>query len=228
MAHGRPRAWYQGDAFRLLVILLCLYLIGAFLGRSRAATPLVNLGTAIAVLGCVRRVTRSAVVFRAVAIGLGVLLVAGWIVQERSGAGPDWWNIGAGLVFLLFVQGVLLRAVFARDRVDADKIFASACAYLLLGLCWSFAYRLVQAADPQALTLSERDLTDPGPALLHFSFTALTTVGYGAIAPVSRAARALADVEALVGQLYVAVVIARLVSLQITQSEDDGCPGAGT
>ena len=65
-------------------------------------------------------------------------------------------------------------------------------------------------------------MTQAGSALLHFSFTTLTTVGYGSISPMSDTARMLSDIEAVIAQLFLAVVVARLVSLQIEHSRKDG------
>ena len=68
--------------------------------------------------------------------------------------------------------------------------------------------------------MSADDYDHAGQALLHFSFTTLTTVGYGSISPMSPMARTLSDLEAVIAQLYLAVVVARLVSLQIEHSRD--------
>jgi hypothetical protein len=65
-------------------------------------------------------------------------------------------------------------------------------------------------------------MVQPGTALLHYSFTTLTTVGYGTISPISDVARMLSDLEALTAQLYLAVVLARLVSLEIEHSRKTG------
>jgi hypothetical protein len=149
---------------------------------------------------------------------LAVFLLLLWLAPIVFDAQSPWWRPIGSLAILLLVLGAMIGSVAASERVTTDKIFAAACAYLLLGLCWSRAYQLALLADPGAFALSAPDLSDPGAALTHFSFTALTTVGFGAISPVSKVARTLADLEALVGQLYVAFVLARLVSLQITHA----------
>jgi hypothetical protein len=85
--------------------------------------------------------------------------------------------------------------------------------YLLLGLVWGVIYATIEMHAPGSfagtLRLDER-LSD----WVYYSFVTLTTVGYGDITPLSMAARAVAMLEALVGQLYPAIIIARLVSLQ--------------
>jgi voltage-gated potassium channel Kch len=89
----------------------------------------------------------------------------------------------------------------------------------MLGMVWAFAYMLVGSMTPDAFAFSAPSATarpmDRDEAF-YFSFVTLSTVGYGDITPVSHAARMLAVVEAMTGLLYVAVLIARLVSMYST------------
>jgi hypothetical protein len=206
-----------GWAFRLLVILLGVYLLGAILASYPLASYAIDLGMVVACVIALRRIAGSTMAGVGTWV-LGALLVLHWLAPIVFDAEAAWWRPIGSLAVLLFVLGALFRSVFATERVTTDKVFAAACAYLLLGLCWSQAYQLALLADPAAFALSASDLADPGAALTHFSFTTLTTVGFGAISPASKVARTLADLEALVGQLYVAVVLARLVSLEITHA----------
>ncbi len=95
-------------------------------------------------------------------------------------------------------------------------------AYLLLGFAFSLAYELSVTLSPESIRFPD----DPGvgfvliPRLFYFSFVTLTTVGYGDIVPVHPAVRSLAVTEALIGQLYPAVLIARLVSLEIVSRNE--------
>ena len=92
----------------------------------------------------------------------------------------------------------------------------------MLGLIWVFAYFAVELVSPGALALKMTfDLEQHLPRemlaeLIYFSFVTLTTLGYGDISPVSSLARSLTITEALIGQVFLAVVIARLVGLQIS------------
>jgi hypothetical protein len=102
--------------------------------------------------------------------------------------------------------------VFGSGHAVGERVFGAIVLYLMLGVMWAFAYAMVNILIPNAFTEGSgraRVLTD----WVYFSFVTLTTVGYGDIAPVARAARALAMLEALIGQLYPAIIIARLVSL---------------
>ena len=97
------------------------------------------------------------------------------------------------------------------------RVQGAVAAYLLLGLVWGYAYQLVAALAPGAFANA---VATPGQDhnLIYFSFVTLTTVGYGDVTPVHPAARSLALMEALTGQLYPAILLARLVTLY-TQEE---------
>jgi len=211
-------AWFEGYAFRLLAIFLAVYLLSAFVASNSLALYAIDSGTIVAVVITLRRLVGGGPRFGVSTAFVGVLLLVHWLVPILFGAEDPWWRPVGTLAILFLVLFALLRSVFASERVTTDKIFAAACAYLLLGMIWSNAYQLALLGDAGAFNLAPADLADSRAALTHFSFTALTTVGFGAISPVSKVARALSDLEALVGQLYVAVVLARLVSLQITHS----------
>jgi len=123
---------------------------------------------------------------------------------------------GLTVVFLAWVAVHILRHLFRTRHVTADTILASLCVYLLMGFVWAFLFALVAASDPGSF----RGLEVAGVSreLIYFSFVTLTTLGYGDIVPRSDMARTLAIVEAAMGQLYVAVMIARLVGLHIAGS----------
>jgi voltage-gated potassium channel len=117
----------------------------------------------------------------------------------------------AALVFVSFVTWQLAKAAARQRTVTADTVCAGLCVYLLAGLAWTYGYALAQVSDPGALA--------PGPDaletrdLFYFSFVTLTTLGFGDFVPTSPAARMLVTMEAIFGQLFVAVFIARLVGL---------------
>ncbi len=121
----------------------------------------------------------------------------------------------AGLGLVAFVVVNLLRFVLRAPSVNVEVLCASISAYLMLGLMWTIAYWLVAQVTPTAFAFN----TDAGRQSMngfnafYFSFITLSTVGYGDITPVSKVARMLAAMEAMTGLFYVAVLIARLVSL---------------
>ncbi len=117
--------------------------------------------------------------------------------------------VGALLV-LAFAVGI---NVFTSGHAIGDRVFGAIVLYLLLGLLWAIAYQIAESLVPGSFASSPNP--DAGlSGWFYFSFVTLTTVGYGDITPVTSTVRSLAIFEALIGQLYPAIIIARLVSLQ--------------
>ena len=132
------------------------------------------------------------------------------------------------MVFLGFVVSRLLVFILRAPRVNSEVLCAGIAIYLLLGLLWAIAYRLVAGLAPDAFAFSvPADATQRMTpfAAFYFSFITLTTVGYGDITPVSQLARMLAMLEAMTGTLFVGVLIARLVSLY-SSAAGPGWPAA--
>ena len=134
---------------------------------------------------------------------------------------------GLAILFIGYTVTLLLVFLFTTRRITFDTISASLCVYLLLGVLWSIAYSLVgmMVADSFAFAFAKHE-TAPSMRFgggdtifaLYYSFVTMTTLGYGDIAPTSSPARMLAAFQAVVGQLYLTVLVARLVGMHISQS----------
>jgi len=129
--------------------------------------------------------------------------------------------------FLLFASGSVFRTVLRERRVSADTILGGVCIYLLIGIAFVNLFVLVEVAAPGSIQVYGRPLievagdaghTDELTLMLYFSFTTLTTLGYGDIHPVQPLAQLAATAEAVLGQLYVAIFVARLVALHLAQT----------
>jgi hypothetical protein len=150
----------------------------------------------------------------ALAAGLALLTLA--IRWSRLGVQADTLAVldpALTVLTLLTLSALVLYQVLRSGRITFHRIQGSVAAYLLLGLAWASAYDFVLQLRPGAFRFP--DASDPQLTLLYFSFVTLTTVGYGDVTPVLPAARSLAVAEALVGQLFPAILIARLVSMEI-------------
>ncbi|MEA5536587.1 potassium channel family protein [Crocosphaera sp. XPORK-15E] len=113
--------------------------------------------------------------------------------------------------FCLAAILVISKRIFSTKKVSQDILRGGICVYLLLGLFWFLLYRIIFLFDHEAFTnLSGNNV---GYQLSYFSFTTLTTLGYGDITPVHSFAMTLTNAQAIIGQLYPAIFIARLVSL---------------
>ena len=139
-----------------------------------------------------------------------------WIHHVSPDLVPPSVFLGFGLIFIGFVVANILYFILRAPRVDIEVICAGISVYLLIGLLWSMAYKLLGTVSPDAFVFTnvpnaEQEMTSFNS--FYFSFSTLSSVGYGDITPASKVARMLAVMEAVTGILYVAVLISRLVSL---------------
>ena len=119
---------------------------------------------------------------------------------------------------------VVLAMVLRPGNVTRRRIEGAVAAYLLLGLAWAGAYEWVALRDPAAFSGAVGTAGDPW---IYYSLVTLTTMGYGDITPVSPVARSLATSEAFTGQLYLAILISRLVALELAARRNaSGDPAA--
>lgn len=105
-------------------------------------------------------------------------------------------------------------------QVTRDTICAALIGFMLIMLVWTDLYFLLELANPDSFNVAHDTIfSDPG-VLRYFSFVTITTLGYGDVVPVSHQARNLAVLEAFIGQIYLAVLIARLVAIHTAQEQN--------
>jgi len=135
-----------------------------------------------------------------------------------------WVNI----IFFTYIGALMLIRLFRAREVNVNMIFAAISLYILMGLQFGYFYALLEWNYPGSLTTSvlaiQNDLIfktfdESLNNFFYFSLTTLTTVGYGDIIPVSSLARGLANLEAICGQMYLTVLVARLVGMHLTQKQ---------
>jgi hypothetical protein len=152
--------------------------------------------------------------------GMFVLLVIAvrWTGIVLGTPGLFFWNVVLSLLITLGFLLIVLWWVYREGPVTGHRVRGAVAAYLLLAVCFSFAYALIESVHPGSFTLplgGAQGIQTRSASFLYFSVVTLTTVGFGDIAAVHPVARSLVMVEALVGALYPAILLARLVTMQI-------------
>jgi hypothetical protein len=160
----------------------------------------------------------------AVTIRLTAILAPGPAVDL---AGPI-----AYLSFFAYITGCQLRSLLRYREITGETISLSISVYLLMGFTWGILYVVLFQLNPQAFNLgaptgssgASAQVADY-PVLIYFSLTTLATVGYGDITPLTLQARYASVAEGITGQFYIAILVARLVAMQMSRSSGDSSGG---
>lgn len=167
-----------------------------------------NLVAAIAAVGRTRLSFVYALLFTLPVLGLQI---TGLLLGDKEYL---FWSWGFGALFYATTLMYLLRYVFSADVMSADKLFGAGAAYMLLGMLWSYFYMISQHLNPGAFAVHGVQQAElPLPEVIYFSYTTLTTTGFGDIAPLHPATRALTNLQQICGTLFVAILIARLAGI---------------
>ena len=230
----KTRFSFLGDhMYRDLLIAVTVIIVGRQLIPSRfGGAKLDDLVLTAILVFALFEITRSR---RHVWIGviLGLPAIASRLVYllTPKSVTVDSVVLGATGLFFGFLIWQILHDLLKGERSTGERIFGAICAYVFIGTTFALVFAHVELVDPGAFSVSENLATVHGDRPLslftYYSFVTLTTLGYGDITPASEEARTLAWFEALVGQLYLAVMIAGLVAVHISESRrrnDDRAP----
>jgi Ion channel len=153
---------------------------------------------------------------RTLAVAAIALAGGGFVFRVHfASAGSDWLGHGAAIVGLLAISWVIGRAVFAEGRITHHRIEGAIVLYLNIAMIFTAAYRMIEGLDPAAfqhLSQHASEAVSVGD-MLYFSFTTMTSTGFGDILPVNPIARSLANLQSILGQLYLTILLGRLVTL---------------
>ena len=156
----------------------------------------------------------------------GIILIVISVRSARFVFGAHWllgWDILPSLVALIAFVSFTIRYVNKEGPITSQRIQAAVAAYLLITIVFALGYTLIAFLIPEAFRFPDKapNIGDPrfGYIFHYFSISTITTLGYGDIVPLHPFSRTLATTEALVGQLFPAVLLARLVSLSVVDSQ---------
>jgi formate hydrogenlyase subunit 3/multisubunit Na+/H+ antiporter MnhD subunit len=125
------------------------------------------------------------------------------------------------IVLLAYATALIVGRVFSERRVTTNIILGAVCVYLLIGIVWGMGFTLLNTVMPDSFSMPPGRIASLLDGLMrnfiYYSFATLTTLGYGDITPVSVPARYFSVLEAIAGQVYLSVLVARLVGMHISQ-----------
>ena len=154
----------------------------------------------------------------AILVAIALIFTAAVIELRGFSVFNSCLDAAAWLIAGLTLSAVVARAVFASGRVTYHRIIGGVLLYLTIGLTFVALFGFVVLLVPNTFNnLGSVQGNFAIGNLIYFSFVTLTTIGYGDIVPVHPYARGLANVEAIIGQLYPATLLARLVTLELAR-----------
>lgn len=219
----RKSAWWKlpiKDKYsQLLTTLVTLFFLGpVFEGTTgKILFSAIFLGTVIAIIrtfNLKKRFYYSLLTLAGISFGLDIYSSISSALYEDK-----FFILTSSVISALFISAALVtinRRIFREKKVDSDTIEGGIAVFFMIGTLWALIYRIVAVLDPNAF--SELGNTSSlFSSLFYFSFTTLTTLGYGDVTPISDLARTLSNLEAIVGVLYPNIYIARVVGIYTAQ-----------
>ena len=210
----RPLGTVKGRVILVLVVMLMLQLTYplSLLGETYNTLyfslycALLGSGVFVASVNRARFLTTSGVALLNLTVGIP------WALSGGSGFWLTLCTYGLLALFQSLIVLALLEFIFVTDGVTRDVIYAAVTVYIIFGNIFTALYMMIQTLEPTAFAVPDTLATPVvWQRMVYFSYSTLTTLGYGDIIPRSAWAQSLAAVEAMLGLLYIAVIIGRLV-----------------
>ena len=213
---------YRNIFIAMMVVVLFDALAPNAFARGRFADLMVAAALVAALVETVR--SRHNAIW-ALALGLpaiGVRMIAAFRSDTTA---QNTTVLTLSVLFFAFLIWNLLHDLNTGDRSTSERIFGALCAYVFIGLLFALIFAHLEYRNPGSFAVSNDLLAAQTagessliPVFTYFSFVTMTTLGYGDISPVAEHARTLAWFEALLGQLYLAVMVAGFVALHISKN----------
>jgi hypothetical protein len=204
---------FLGRCFYLFFTLLALIALAPFVEAQYGGLLIRYMISVLVMLAAVAAVGRSIVSFTVVLAMAAPAMVFRWLALR--GGDATYIDLALRLDAGVYAATIalLLRYVFDRQVLTSDRLWGAAAAYLMIGVLWNYFYAIIDRFGEPAFAVRGKSEVMHLNDLLYFSFGTLTTSGFGDIVPVTGIAQTAAMIEGIVGQLFMAILIARLVGV---------------
>lgn len=208
----------EGRFFALLVSIILFFVVVPFFESLVGLRMLLDVFLSLMLLSGIQAASQNwRTVFISVLLSLPMFLTM-WVSYFIALPQLRLVGYAFGALFLSYTAALILRHIFRSREVTRDVIHGALVVYLLMGMVWGFVYALLEGLRPGSFDIPPGLLEENRLIHIYYSFITLTTLGFGDIAPLSAPACSLSLLEAVFGQLYLAVLVARLVGLYISHS----------
>ena len=214
------QAFFKGRFLFLLISILCLLILDPIFKDFAGIRTLMDIFISTILISAVYAVSKKKHILLTTAL-LGLPFFAS-IWTDNFVKVPSLIFVGEifGILFMAFIVIVILSFIFREQEVTSNTIYAAIVVYLLIAIMWAFIYTVLESIHPGSFAISEGHIEAGRPLFIYYSFITITTLGYGDITPITVTANSFSYLEAVTGQIYLVVLVARLVGMHIAQSMD--------
>jgi hypothetical protein len=211
------------DNFIYLTFALILLLLGMALAQqffSHSMQRITQSATVVTLLVAVWGVDSKKFFLRQVFIFPVAIILTAFAGSLLDNWGFDYAHLFLLLIFFIITAYQTAHQVMFTGEINGNKILGAICLYILMGLIWALSYTLIELLIGNAFTNMVVDTPwyELMPDFVYFSFVTITTLGFGDISPTIPITRFLVYFEAMVGQFYLAILVASLVGSKMSNS----------
>ncbi len=225
----------SGDMFVLLVALIFMLLVVPYIETLLHDRWVLHIGLTLLMLLGVAGSRRKGILFYAGTMTAATAIGIGWTTQFIDIPWLFATNCLLQALFFITMALLILKRILLSPSVSFHSLCGAMSAYLLLGLGWAMFYWALDRVDADALHFHDRLTVEDAPnqpvhtafsQLVYFSFVTMSTLGYGDIVPRAPLAQTIAWMQAVMGQFYLAVLVARIVAILPRRSDVSGDPSS--
>jgi hypothetical protein len=212
------QACFKDRFLFLLISILCLLILAPLFKGFIGIRILMDIFFTSILISAVYAVSKKKYILLVAALLALPMLVSIW--SDKFVKVPSLILVGDcfGILFMAFMVIVILSFIFREQEVTGNVIYGAIVVYLLIAIMWAFVFSVMESINPGSFAIGEGQIEVGRPLFIYYSFVTITTLGYGDITPITALANSFSFLEAVIGQIYLVVLVARLVGIHISQS----------